>query len=301
MTYPTRGGRAVTAEPADEAPTTAPPPRDPRGSVRSRAACSSRRPGHPDGRLLAVLAGLLLTLALAASACGGSSAHAASEPRELSVFAAASLTDAFTRIGDDFAAAHPGAKVTLNFAGSNDLATQLQQGAPADVYASADTTNMDKVADVVDTPRAFAGNKLCIAVAPGNPKGISGLGDLSREDLKVVLAAPEVPAGKYADEIMSKAGVTVQPVSLEVTVKGVVTKIALGEADAGIVYVTDVSAAGGDVEGVAIADDQNVIAVYPIATVTASRLPDDARAFVDYVLSPEGQKILAGDGFLPSQ
>jgi molybdate transport system substrate-binding protein len=234
------------------------------------------------------------------SACSAASETTADQPRSLSVFAAASLTDAFTRLGEDFTAAHPGVKVEFNFAGSNELVTQLQQGAPADVLATADPKSMQEAGDLVSAAQAFAGNKLVIAVAPGNPEGIDELADLARQDLKVVLAAPEVPAGKYAEEVLGKAGVTVEPVSLEVSVKGVVAKVSLGEADAGIVYMTDIDAANGKLEGIAIPDDQNVIATYPIAAVAASEYAGDAQAFVDLVLSAEGQKVLADYGFLPA-
>jgi molybdate transport system substrate-binding protein len=242
-------------------------------------------------------------LTLAAAACGAetsSAADAETESREITVFAAASLTDAFTRLGEDFAAAHPGITVTFNFAGSSDLVTQVQQGAPADVLATADAEDMEKAGDLAGAPQAFAGNRLVIAVAPGNPEHITGLADLARDDLKVVLAAPEVPAGGYAGEALAKAGVTVEPVSLEVSVKGVVTKVSLGEADAGIVYVTDVTAAEGTIDGVAIPEDQNVIASYPVAALAASEHPADARAFIDLVLSAAGQKVLADHGFLPA-
>jgi molybdate transport system substrate-binding protein len=301
MTIPTHGGRAVAAEPRGEVRTTAPPPHHTTRRARRRAL---HRMATARAGLLLAAAVLLLTTALTAAACGSASGttpdSAAGEMRELNVFAAASLTEVFTRIGDDFTAAHPDVKVTFNFAGSNDLVTQLQQGAPADVLATADTASMDKAGDLVDAPRPFAANKLVIAVAPGNPEAITGLADLSRDDLKVVLAAPEVPAGKYAAEVFLRAGVEVQPVSLEVTVKGVVTKVALGEADAGIVYVTDVAAAGGDVAGVPIPDDQNVVAVYPLGPVAASELTGDAFAFVDFVLASEGQDLLAEAGFLPA-
>lgn len=322
MTYPTLGGRAGAAEPNGEARTTAPPPppaqpsrrRDgvprPLGSVL-RVRGGTRRPrggalrtrGGPVRPPLLLLAAALLAVLVLAAGCGSSATAdegEAAAPRELNVFAAASLTEAFTRIGADFTAAHPDVKVTFNFAGSNDLVTQIRQGAPADVLATADTSTMDDAGDLVTGPRPFAANTLVIAVAPGNPLGISGLEDLSRKDVKVVLAAPEVPAGKYADEILSRAGVAVEPVSLEVTVKGVVTKVALGEADAGIVYVTDVSAAQGDIDGVTIPDGQNVAAVYPLGAVAASAHADDAAAFVDFVLSDAGQGILADHGFLPA-
>jgi molybdate transport system substrate-binding protein len=303
MTVPTHGGRAVAAEPTGEAHTTAPPPHHPRRGVRRRAGLTPRRRvSDPPVRLLAALLALAL-LALTAAACGAAADPAASsggEPREISVFAASSLTDAFTQLGGDFTAAHPGVTVTFNFAGSNDLAAQLQQGAPADVLATADTGSMDDAGSLSGAPQAFAGNKLIVAVAPGNPERITGLADLARDDLKVVLAAPEVPAGKYAQEVLARAGVRVKPVSLEVSVKGVVTKVSLGEADAGIVYVTDVDEAQGKLEGVAIPDAVNVIATYPVAVIAASEQPEDARAFVDLVLSAEGQTVLADHGFLPA-
>jgi molybdate transport system substrate-binding protein len=301
MTIPTHDGRAVEAEPKGEAHATAPPPQHPSRGERGRAAGTRRRGGaSPPFGLLSVVVALLAALALAAAACGGASTTTAGQPRELSVFAAASLTDAFTQLGEDFTATHPDVKVTFNFAGSNDLVTQVQQGAPADVLATADTTSMDKAGDLTGQSSAFAANKLMIAVAPGNPEHITGLADLARKGLKVVLAAPEVPAGKYAEEVLGKAGVSVAPVSLEVSVKGVVTKVSLGEADAGIVYVTDVEAAQGKIEGVAIPDDLNVIATYPLAVLSMSERADDAKAFVDLVLSADGQKVLADNGFLPA-
>jgi molybdate transport system substrate-binding protein len=227
---------------------------------------------------------------------GGSSAASASE---IKVFAAASLTAAFTKLGDDFSAANGGTKVTFNFAGSQALATQIQQAAPADVFASADIPNMGKVKDLVNTPRNFASNLLAIVVEKGNPKDVKGLEDLASPDLKVVLAAEEVPAGKYARQLLDQAGVSVTPVSQEDNVKAVVTKVSLGEADAGIVYVTDVSAGGDKVEGVDIPEDQNVVATYPIATVKASKAQDKTQALMDLVLSAEGQQVLKEFGFLP--
>ena len=242
-------------------------------------------------RPVAVLAAAALVLA----ACGGGDddsggSSGAASPGEIKVFAAASLTAAFTRIGEQFTTANGGTKVTFNFAGSQALATQIQQSAPADVFASADTTNMDKVRDLVGTPQNFASNLLQIVVEKGNPKNVKTLDDLANPDLKVVLAAPEVPAGKYAAEILGKAGVTVKPVSEEDNVKAVVTKVSLGEADAGIVYVTDVTAGGDKVEGVEVPEEQNVVATYPIATVKASQAPDKAQAFMDLVRSAEGQQ-----------
>jgi molybdate transport system substrate-binding protein len=245
-------------------------------------------------------AALLLAAGLLAAACGREDGSKdAAGPGELTVFAAASLTAAFGELGERFAAANGGAEVTFNFAGSQALATQIRQGAPADVFASADTANMGKVKDLVGTPQSFASNLLQIVVERGNPKGVEGLADLAGGDLKVVLASAEVPAGRYAAEALAKAGVAVRPVSLEDNVKAVVTKVSLGEADAGIVYVTDVTAGGDRVEGVDIPRDQNVAAAYPIATVRASRNPSLAQSFVDLVRSAEGQGVLARHGFRP--
>jgi molybdate transport system substrate-binding protein len=246
------------------------------------------------------LAALLTAAGLALAGCGGEESPGGSaSPGELRVFAAASLTAAFTELGERFTAASGGTRVTFNFAGSQALATQIRQGAPADVFASADLANMAKVKDLAGTPQNFASNQLQIVVEQGNPQNISGLDDLANPDLKVVLAAPEVPAGKYAAEILGKAGVTVKPVSQEDNVKAVVTKVSLGEADAGIVYVTDVTAGGDKVEGVDIPTDQNVLATYPIATLKASKAQAQAQAFMDLVLSADGRRVLEQYGFLP--
>lgn len=250
------------------------------------------------------VAAALAVAALVLAACGGSddntsSGGSSASPAEIKVFAAASLTAAFTKLGEDYSAANGGTKVTFNFAGSQALATQIQQAAPADVFASADITNMDKVKDLVGPPQIFASNQLQIVVEKGNPKGVKGLDDLANPDLKVVLAAPDVPVGKYSQQALEKAGVTVKPVSQEQDVKAVVSKVSLGEADAGIVYTTDVTAGGDKVEGVDIPEDQNVVATYPIATVKASKAPDQAQAFMDYVLSDQGQQVLKSYGFGP--
>jgi molybdate transport system substrate-binding protein len=246
-------------------------------------------------RLAAAMA--VAALALAACGDGTTSGGSSGSANEIKVFAAASLTAAFTEVGQQYTSANGGTKVTFNFAGSQALATQIQQAAPADVFASADTTNMDKVKDLVGTPQNFASNLLQIVVEKGNPKGVKTLDDLANPDLKVVLAAPDVPAGKYAAEALNTAKVTVKPVSEEDNVKAVMTKVSLGEADAGIVYVTDVTAGGDKVEGVDIPKDQNVTATYPIATVEAGK--DKAQAFMDLVLSDQGQQVLKQYGFLP--
>jgi molybdate transport system substrate-binding protein len=220
-----------------------------------------------------------------------------------SIFAAASLTDPFKALGTSFQAAHSGVTVQFNFAGSPTLVTQIEQGASADVFASADTTNTDKLTADGFTSAAsqvFAHNKLEIVVATGNPKGITGLADLAKPGVIYITAAQTVPAGKYALQILAKAGVIAHPKSLETDVKSVVSKIELGEADAGIVYVTDVKAAGSKVAGVPIPDSVNVIATYPIVAVKAAKNSNLANAFIAYVLSADGQAKLQTFGFLPA-
>lgn len=219
---------------------------------------------------------------------------------DITVFAAASLTDAFTELGAAFTAVNPDASVTLNFASSSDLATQIGEGAPADVFASADQSNLAKLTDgagTVGVPEVFATNRLEVIVEAGNPLGITGVADLADPDLIFVTAAPEVPIGQYAEEVLANAGVVVTPRSLEENVKAIVAKVVLGEADAGIVYATDVRAAGSDAEGVEIPAELNVIATYPIAVPSGSANPGSAAAFIDFVLSPGGQAILASYGF----
>ncbi|MCU1360246.1 MAG: molybdenum transporter, periplasmic molybdate-binding protein [Ilumatobacteraceae bacterium] len=219
---------------------------------------------------------------------------------DVTVFAAASLTAAFTEIGDAFMVEYPDAKVTFNFASSSDLVTQINEGAPADVYASADQANMTKLTDAAGNagdPAVFATNSLQIIVSKGNPKGITGVADLANPDLIYVTCAPEVPIGKYGAQVLTNAGVTVTPKSLEENVKGIVTKVTLGEADAGIVYTTDVLAAGDQAEGVDIPTDINVIATYPMVVTKAAPNAVGAQAFEDFVLSAQGQKILGTYGF----
>jgi len=228
----------------------------------------------------------------------------ASQPptaRTVTVFAAASLTAAFQAVGNGFEKLHPDTKVELNFAGSSTLVQQIQQGAPADVFASADETNMQKLVEsgaLAGAPQRFAGNRLQIAVAPNNPQRIATLADLAKPGLTIALCGPTVPCGRYAAEAFTKAGVTAPAASQEVDVKAVLTKVSLGEADAGIVYVTDVRAAAGKVAGVDISESSNVIASYPIAVLKDA--PDAAAAakFVEFVLSQDGQRVLAGFGFL---
>ncbi len=244
---------------------------------------------------------VLVAIALLAAACGDGSPENSSA-RQVTVFAAASLTDVFTELGDAFEAAHPGVTISFNFAGSSALAQQIIDGAPADVFVSADETNMAKVVDAGQAaePKVTAHNRLAILVEPGNPKQIRGLGDLARSDVVFVLCAPEVPCGKFGAAALAKAGVSASPASLEENVKAVVSKVTLGEADAGIVYVTDVQAAADDADGVDIdiAADPDLEAVYPMAVTTDAANADDARAWVAFVLSDDGQQILGRYGFL---
>jgi molybdate transport system substrate-binding protein len=229
------------------------------------------------------------------------------QPRALTVSAAASLTDAFTDIGTAFEARHAGVTVTFNFGPSDGLAGQIDEGAPVDVFASASPRWMDDVETEgpgVRDRADFARNRLAIIVPSGNPAGIEGPKDLAREGVKLVLAAEGVPAGDYAREVLANAGVAVAAlrnvVSNEADVKGVVTKVLSGDADAGIGYVTDVTPdVANGITLVPIPDDVNVIATYPIAIVDGSQEADLAKRFVDYVLG-DGQQILAEHGFLPA-
>ena len=216
------------------------------------------------------------------------------------VFAAASLTESFTNEKATLHSEQAGLDVTLNFAGSGTLVTQIQQGAEADVIVTADTASMQKLVDagLVETSTVLAHNKLAIIVAPGNPKGIHTLADLARSDVAVVLADPSVPAGKYAAQILTKADVTVEAKSLETDVKSAVARVTSGEADAAIVYATDVKAAGSKAEGVDIPDSQNVVADYPIAIVKTTKHHDAAVAFVDAITKGSGQAALKASGFL---
>jgi molybdate transport system substrate-binding protein len=222
---------------------------------------------------------------------------------ELTVFAAASLTESFNAIAKQFEKRYPDVSVKFNFDSSSNLAAQIQQGAPADVFASADEANLRKAVDsgdVTSTPAVFAKNRLEIAVEKGNPEKVKGLADLGRSGLVVVLCADAVPCGKYAAEAFANAGVSVRPVSKEENAKATLSKVSLGEADAGVVYVTDVKAAKGDVTGVKIPDRQNVIAAYPIAAVTGSESSAAAKAWVQFVQSKTAQSTLRRFGFLPA-
>jgi molybdate transport system substrate-binding protein len=240
---------------------------------------------------------------------------AAAEVVTLNVFAAASLTEPFEELGAQFATAHPGVTVAFSFGGSQQLAQQINEGAPADVFASANSRQLEVVIAaggiVSGTQQTFARNRLVVVYPADNPAGLVGLGDLARPGLKLVFAAPEVPMGQYTLEFLEKAAV--QPgfgagyreavlanvVSYEDNVRAVLTKVALGEADGGIVYTSDVSGSeAGEVGRLEIPDALNVIASYPIAPIAGSPHAELARAFIDLVLSAEGQAVLAKYGFV---
>ena len=240
---------------------------------------------------------LVALVLLGPSSCGVSSTR---KPRTI-VFAASSLTAPFQALEDAFEERHPGSEIAVHFAGTPQLVVQACAGAAVDVFAAADQPSMQRVVGaglVVEAPRVFARNRLTIAVEKGNPKRIEGLGDLAREDLKVALCGPEVPAGRYARQVLGQAGVAVSSVSDEPSVRAIVSKLELGELDAGIVYTTDVRDPGRQVDAVAIPAELNVVAAYPIAVLSAGTSRGTGKSFVRFVSSDEGQRILQSFGFV---
>jgi molybdate transport system substrate-binding protein len=261
------------------------------------------------------LCALALVILLALSGCGGSSSTGTStQPIKLTVFAAASLKGAFTNIGSAYSKTHPNVTITFNFAGSDALAQQIIQGAPADLFASANAKQMDVVVhggEVVGSGvKTFAHNRLVLIVPAANPAHIQTLQDIGKTGVKVDLAAQSVPVGQYALDFLTKAsadpsfGATYKAnvlknvVSYETDVKAVLAKVALGEADAGIVYTTDAATEKDKVSTVAIPDTLNSIATYPIGVVKSSSQPTAAQTLLDYIVSAEGQATLAKYGFL---
>ena len=239
------------------------------------------------------------------AACGGAgggetTTTGAALQGELLVSAAASLADVFAELGSDFEAAHPGVDVHLNLGSSASLRQQVLEGAPADVFASADIANMAGVVDAGETtgePVIFVRNRMEIAIPAGNPARITGLDDFANDELLIGLCAEQVPCGAYAREVLKNAGVTLSVDSNEPDVRALLTKVEAGELDAGITYLTDVLSTGGGVEGLAIPEDVNVTADYPIATLAGAPNPEVAARFVAFVLSRQGQAILDGYGF----
>lgn len=238
---------------------------------------------------------------LVLAGCSASDAGASKDVSgEITVFAAASLTETFTQLGKDFEAAHPGTTVTFNFAGSSALARQLDQGAPADVFASAAPKNMTDVTGtgaITDKPVTFVTNTLEIAVPAGNPGKITGLADFAKQDLKIALCAEQVPCGAAARKVFEAAGVTPAPDTLEQDVKAALAKVSLGEVDAALVYKTDVTAAGDKVAGIEFPESGEAVNEYPIAACATAPNPAGAKAFVDFVLSDKGKAVLTEAGF----
>jgi molybdate transport system substrate-binding protein len=217
----------------------------------------------------------------------------------VTVLAAASLQEAFTALGKQFEAARPGVTVKLSFGASSSLAQQVNQGAPADVFASASPTNMKQVTEAggAIAPKNFVRNVMEIAVPPSNPAKVTGVADLARPGVKVALCQPQVPCGAVAAQVFKNAGITVTPVTLEQDVKSTLTKVELNEVDAGMVYATDVEAGGAKVLGVQIRAEINASTEYPIAALSKAPNSAGAQAFVEYVLSPAGQDLLGAAGF----
>jgi len=238
-------------------------------------------------RLAAIAALALLPLA----GCGD-------DEKTLTVFAAASLTAPFTELARQFEADHPDVDVRLSFGGSSDLVTQIDGGAPADVLASADEPTMARLGAPHSEPELFATNVLEIAVPPGNPAGIERLSDLTRSGVRLVTCAEEVPCGAATAKVADRARVRLEPVSEEQSVTDVLGKVGAGEADAGLVYQTDVKTAGDDVEGVPFPEARDVVNRYPIATMDGGA-EELAAEFSDLVLSGDGQQVLRDAGFGP--
>jgi molybdate transport system substrate-binding protein len=252
----------------------------------------------------------LVIAALAAVVVAGCSSSSSSSPSSsnsssssatgtITVFAAASLTGAFTQLGKQFEAAHKGDTVKFSFGPSSGLATQITSGAPADVFASASPGTMRDVVSAGDasSPQNFARNTAEVAVPPNNPAKVKSVNDLAKKSVKVALCQPQVPCGEVAAEVFKNVGITVKPVTLQPDVKSVLTQVETGNVDAGMVYVTDVMAAGSKVTGVAIPASDNASTLYPIATIKDSKHQSEAQAFMNYVLSPTGQQVLTAAGF----
>lgn len=246
------------------------------------AACSSSGSGGATG---------------AGSPTAGGNSSAGGLSGSITVLAASSLTDTFTTIANQFKAAHPGVSITFSFGASSDLATEIQQGNPADVFASASTKTMDQIGSAATKATNFATNTMEIATPPGNPKSVKTVADLAKSDVKVAVCDFTVPCGTVAKQVFDNAKVTVHPTASEQDVKSTLTVVESGEVDAGVVYVTDVQAAGSKVTGVPIPSAVNATTTYPISLLKGATNPALAQAFVDYVLSTQGQRVLRTAGF----
>ena len=251
-------------------------------------------------RFAVILAALV---AVAAAGCSSSSSapstSSSSSGGTITVFAAASLMGTFTQLGKQFEAAHKGDTVKFSFGPSSGLATEITGGAPADVFASASPATMDVVVKAGDaaSPQTFAKNFMEVAVPPNNPANVTSVTDLAKSSVKVALCQPQVPCGAVAAEVFKNAAITVKPVTLQADVDSVLTQVELGNVDAGMVYVTNVLSAGSKVKGITIPASDNASTLYPIATISSSKHKSEAQAFINYVLSPAGQQVLAAAGF----
>ncbi|MBO8189756.1 molybdate ABC transporter substrate-binding protein [Streptomyces spirodelae] len=248
-------------------------------------------------RGLAALATVAVLVPLAACGSDGGDSAGKGGKTELTVLGAASLTDVFQAAGKAYEKEHPDTKVKFSFAGSQTVAAQVKQGVPADVVATADTTTMDSLKAETGRPAVIAKNRLVIAVGKSNPKHVDGLDDLTDSGLKVVLAAPQVPVGRYGKQVLDAQKLEVKPVSQEPNVRAVLSKVELGEADAGLVYKTDAATAPDKVDAVKIPDDENAIASYPAAVLKRSEHQQGAASFVKWLSSPKAEKLLRKAGF----
>ncbi|GAA3895944.1 molybdate ABC transporter substrate-binding protein [Streptomyces lacrimifluminis] len=272
--------------------------------MTTRSARRTRRARQVAGASAAALLALSACSSADGSASSGSPASTSASEKPsgpVTVFAAASLKEGFTALGKEFEERNPGTKVTFSFSGSDSLAASITGGAPADVFASASSRTMKIVTDAKDaagTPATFVRNQLEIATLPGNPDRITSLGDLARPGLKVVLCDKEVPCGAAAQRTLDAGGLKLTPVSYEQDVKGALTKVELKEADAALVYRTDVKAAGDRVEGVEFPESAEAVNDYPIVLLKDAPNADAAKAFIDLVRSAAGRQVLTAAGFL---
>lgn len=249
---------------------------------------------------LVAAAALLAGCGSSSGSSSGSGSSGAAAPTSITVFAAASLKSTFTTLGTQFEQANPHTKINFSFAGSSDLVTQITGGAPADVFASADEKNMQKLVDaklIVGTPADFATNVLTVVVPRNNPAKVQAFADLAKPGISVVVCAPQVPCGSAEQKVEQVTGTKLKPVSEESSVTDVLNKVTSGEADVGLVYVTDAKTAGAKVTAIGFPESAKAVNTYPIAPVTTSKQPQLARKFADYITGPAGRQVLRDAGF----